>query len=120
MRYKYQNLYASVSCGLLQYDYMKVIWTQTALDSFEEITDYIFERFTVKEVNDFIDKSEERIYMILQNNSIGLQYKKTAYRQLFIAEQTYLFYRIDTDVIYLSLFWNNAKNPLDLNAVLRF
>ncbi len=99
---------------------MKVIWTQTALDSFEEITDYIFERFTAKEVNDFIDKSEERINLIVQNNSIGLQYKKTAYRQFLIAEQTYLFYRINSDIIYLSVFWNNAKNPLDLDAVLRF
>lgn len=99
---------------------MKVIWTQTALNSFEEITDYIFERFTAKEVNDFIDKSEERINLIVQNNSIGLQYKKTAYRQFLIAEQTYLFYRISSDIIYLSVFWNNAKNPLDLDAVLRF
>lgn len=99
---------------------MKVIWALTALESFEEITDYIFERFTAKEVNDFIDKSEERIKLIVENNSIGLQYKKTAYRQFLIAEQTYLFYRVSSDIIYLSVFWNNAKNPLDLDAVLQF
>lgn len=98
---------------------MRISWTQTAVESFEEITDYIFERFSAKEVNDFIIKSEERIHLILQNNSIGLQYKKTAYRQFLIAEQTYLFYRIESDVIYLLVFWNNAKNPLDLDRVLR-
>jgi plasmid stabilization system protein ParE len=99
---------------------MRISWTQTAVESFEEITDYIFERFSAKEVNDFIIKSEERIHLILQNNSIGLQYKKTAYRQFLIAEQTYLFYRMESDVIYLLVFWNNAKNPLDLDRVLRF
>jgi plasmid stabilization system protein ParE len=98
---------------------MRISWTQTAVESFEEITDYIFERFSAKEVNDFIIKSEERIDLIVHNNSIGLQYKKTAYRQFLIAEQTYLFYHIESDVIYLLVFWNNAKNPLDLDRVLR-
>ena len=99
---------------------MRISWTQTAVESFSAITDYIFERFSAKEVNDFIIKSEERIDLIVHNNSIGLQYKKTIYRQILIAEQTYLFYRMESDVIYLLVFWNNAKNPLDLDRVLRF
>ena len=44
---------------------MRISWTQTAVKSFEEITDYIFERFSAKEVNGFIIKSEERIDLIL-------------------------------------------------------
>ncbi len=40
---------------------MKIIWTETALESNEEIIDYIHKKFSMKEVVDFIDKTEAAI-----------------------------------------------------------
>lgn len=98
---------------------MKIIWTETALESFEEIVDYINNKFTLKEANDFLDKTEASLIIISNNLEVGSQYKKTNYRQFLIAKQTYLFYKIENQTIYLSVFWNNAKNPIGLNTILR-
>jgi plasmid stabilization system protein ParE len=98
---------------------MEIIWTNTALESFEEIVDYITAKFTLKEANDFINSTDSIINMIKQNSRIGRPYKKTIYRQFLISEQTYLFYKLENNKIYLSIFWNNSKNPLDLDAILR-
>lgn len=98
---------------------MEIIWTNTALESYEEIVDYITAKFTLKETNDFINTTYTVINLIKQNNKIGGPYKKTIYRQLLISEQTYLFYKLEDNKIYLSIFWNNLKNPLELNTILR-
>lgn len=98
---------------------MKIIWTETALESYEEIIDYINYKFSMKEVVDFIDKTEAILSIISNNFEVGSQHKKTEYRKFLIAKQTYLFYKIGNQTIYLSVFWNNAKNPLDLNTILR-
>ncbi|WP_262710854.1 hypothetical protein [Flavobacterium franklandianum] len=38
---------------------MKIIWTATVLESYEEILNYISHKFTMKETVDFIDKTEK-------------------------------------------------------------
>lgn len=98
---------------------MKIIWTETALESYEEIIDYISYKFTMKEAVDFLDKTEVSLVIISNNFEIGSQYKKTEYRKLLITKQTYLFYKIINQTIYLSVFWNNGKNPIGLNTILR-
>lgn len=98
---------------------MKIIWTETALESYEEIVDYISFKFTSKEAVDFLDKTEASLLIISNNFEVGSQYKKTGYRKFLIAKQTYLFYKIENQTIYLSVFWNNAKNPISLNTILR-
>jgi plasmid stabilization system protein ParE len=98
---------------------MKIIWTETALESYEEIVNYISYKFTMKEAVDFLDKTEAILVVISNNFEAGSRYKKTEYRKFLIAKQTYLFYKIENQTIYLSVFWNNAKNPLQLNTILR-
>jgi plasmid stabilization system protein ParE len=98
---------------------MKIIWTETALESFEEIVDYISNKFTLKEANDFLDKTEASLIIISNNLEVGSQYKKTKYRQFLIAKQTYLFYKIENQTIYLSVFFFYVKNPIGLNTILR-
>ena len=98
---------------------MKIIWTETALESFEEITDYIIYKFTIKEALDFLDKTEAALKIISNNSEVGSQFKKTEYHKFLIAKQTYLFYKVENQTIYLSVFWNNVKNPIRLNTILR-
>lgn len=98
---------------------MRVIWTDQAEETHQEIIDYIQSKFTTKEVIDFIDLTDSVIENICNNIEIGLPYKKTIYRQFLVSKQTYLFYKIENETIYLSVFWNNVKNPIDLNNILR-
>jgi plasmid stabilization system protein ParE len=55
---------------------MKIIWTETALESYEEIVDYISNKFTMKEAGDFLDKTEAALVIISTNFEVGSQYKK--------------------------------------------
>jgi hypothetical protein len=73
----------------------------------------------MKEAVDFIDKTEAILLIISNNFEVGSQHKETRYRKFLIAKQTYLFYKIENETIYLSVFWNNVKNPLGLNMILR-
>lgn len=98
---------------------MKIIWTVTALESYEEILNYISHKFTMKEAADFIDKTEAILQIISNNFEVGSHHKETQYRKFLIAKQTYLFYKMENQTIYLSVFWNNVKNPLGLNTILR-
>lgn len=98
---------------------MIIIWTATALETYEEIVDYISNKFTMKEAVDFLDKTEATLVIISNNIDVGSQYKKTEYRKFLISKQTYLFYKIENQTIYLSVFWNNTKNPIGLNTILR-
>ena len=98
---------------------MEIIWTNTALESYEEIVDYITAKFSLKETNDFINTTDSIINIIKLNSKIGRPYEKTIYRQFLISEQTYLFYKLEDNKIYLSIFWNNSKNPLELGSILR-
>ncbi len=98
---------------------MNIIWTFTAELTFEEEQNYILKKWSNTEVIKFIElvyKNIERLKILpflgeeLNNNE----------RCLVISKQTTLFYRIiDTDTIELMLFWNNLRNPKDLEFLLK-
>lgn len=98
---------------------MKIVWTDTALKSYEEIVDYIVFKFTTREAIVFIDKTATATDTILNNKKIGVPHEKTIYRKFLIAKQTYLFYRVENKTIYLTVFWNNIKDPIGLETILR-
>jgi plasmid stabilization system protein ParE len=97
---------------------MEIVWTREAEESYTETVEDILNKWTIKELVVFADKTEDIIALILKNNEIGKLYKKTAFRQFLITEQTYLFYKLVNNKVYLILFWNNRKNPLKLDSVL--
>jgi hypothetical protein len=55
---------------------------------------------------------------IQQNIQIGSRYKKTSYRKFLISNQVYLFYKIEFQIIYVVLFWDNKRNPATLDIIL--
>jgi hypothetical protein len=60
------------------------------------------------------------IQTIAQNNHIGSKYKKTCFRKFLISNQVYLFYTIEKQTIYIALFWDNKRNPTELDVILNF
>lgn len=97
---------------------MEIIWTNEAEQSYNSIADYIIGKWSLEVLNSFFDKTDEIIEIIKNNSEIGAPYKKTAYRQFLVSQQTYLFYKIEGDKIYLIVFWDNRKNPLTLDVIL--
>lgn len=66
----------------------------------------------------FSNQTISTIEMIVQNNHIGSKYKKTSFRKFLISNHVYLFYIIDNQTVYIILFWDNKRNPLELDVIL--
>lgn len=66
----------------------------------------------------FSNQTLTTIQMIVQNNYIGSKYKKTRFRKFLISNQVYLFYTIEKEIIYIALFWDNKRNPTELDVIL--
>ena len=92
---------------------MQVVWTKQAEDSFNETLDYLLERWTVKEANNFIELVESIISKIKVNPElfkISIFDKET--REAVITKHTSMFYRLlNEDIIEIEYFWNNYRNP---------
>ncbi|MGQ7947734.1 type II toxin-antitoxin system RelE/ParE family toxin [Flavobacterium sp. WC2509] len=93
---------------------MKIVLTENAERSYIEI----ISKYSEVKASLFAAETILILDMIEKNNNIGSGHKKTPYRKFLVSEQVYLFYRIDIELIYIVLFWNNKRNPLDLEIVL--
>ncbi len=100
---------------------MKVIWSKTAELSFAEELDYIFIKWGIKEVEKFINLSDEFLKILQSGLVEGKPSKKRDIRLFVISKQTTLVYKIDTikKQIVLILFWNNLKNPKGFEKLIR-
>jgi len=78
----------------------------------------IISKYAEVKAKDFAKETISIIEMIENNNHIGSRYKKTPYRKFLVSSQIYLFYKIEFEVIYIVLFWDNKRNPLELDIIL--
>ncbi len=92
---------------------MKEIWTTETKNTFGENIKYLKRRWTINEVNSFIEKSFEVIDLIKSNPNIGSYNKNWGANKFLIVPQIYLFYEIDRNNLVLITFWNNYQKPLD-------
>lgn len=93
---------------------MKIILTENAEKTYFEITN----NYSESKATMFSNNTISILLIIQQNNYIGSRYKKTHYRKFLISNQVYLFYKIEKEVIYIVLFWDNKMNPLNLDIIL--
>jgi len=97
---------------------MKLKWTLTAEENLVNITDYILGRFTKKEVNFFFLAVHRVIGIVFEYPEIGSFYNQTIYRHILISKQTYLFYKVENNTVYLVTFFNNSQDPQKLLSIL--
>lgn len=95
---------------------MEIKWTKTAYDSLNNNLNYLNENWTYKEYNYFLDEVDRYIEIIRVNPYLGTPYD--IYRKLQIVKQITLYYKISNHIIYLMVFWNNYKDPNELNKLL--
>lgn len=97
---------------------MKIVWTETAELSFNSEIEFIFKKWTTKEVQSFIDLVNTDLNKLKQFPLLGKSYENDI-MHLVISKQTTLIYRIlNEETLELLLFWNNKQKPKDLeNAI---
>ena len=99
---------------------MKIIWTEKALTSFEEIINYLTNKFGHNTALNFYEEAIFIIESIDRNNNIGKRIENSIYRQFIIAKKTSMIYSIRVDEIYLHYFWDNRGNSKRLREILGF
>lgn len=93
---------------------MKIQITENGSKTYEEI----ISKYSETKSRQFAIETLSILEMIEKNNFIGSGHKKTPYRKFLVSDQVYLFYKIDVKIIYVVLFWDNKRNPLDLEIIL--
>ncbi|WP_286969374.1 type II toxin-antitoxin system RelE/ParE family toxin [Flavobacterium sp. UBA4854] len=93
---------------------MTVKLTENAEKTFSQIIN----KYSDLKASKFSNQTISTIEIIVQNNHIGTKYKKTSFRKFLISNQVHLFYTVEKQTIYIVLFWDNKRNPLELDVIL--
>lgn len=94
-------------------------WTYLAETSYFEELEFIYYKWNLKEVVKFESLVGKELKRLSVNPLIGKFQFHNVYT-LAISKQTTLFFRVKKDfkVLELLIFWNNLKNPEDLQKLL--
>jgi hypothetical protein len=83
---------------------MEIVWSETSLETFFKVVDYLFEHWTLKEIQSFeisVDKLLEKISI---NNELCPESKMFGYRKCLIDTHNALVYSIINNKIFLITF----------------
>ena len=92
-------------------------WSTLSQITFTEEIEYIFKKWNQTEVDNFGLLVQENLTRLSKSPKIGNRYSNNNIYYFVISKQTSLFYKISEDElrIDLILFWNNKKNPKNLD-----
>ena len=96
----------------------KIKWLTDSSISYQDEIDFIYLKWNYKEVEKFILLVDENLKRLSVNPFIGIPVKIIF--RIVISKQTTLYYKVieNEKRIDLLIFWNNSKNPNDLNKLL--
>ncbi|MDX5345926.1 MAG: type II toxin-antitoxin system RelE/ParE family toxin [Hymenobacteraceae bacterium] len=90
----------------------KVVWTNRALTDLDVILAYLAEKWSDKEVTDFVRKLDKRLQLISHR---PLLYPSTParknVRRSVLTEQTTIYYRISKSAIEVLTLFDNRQSP---------
>ncbi len=94
---------------------MQLIWTELALDDYDNCINYLEKYFSEKVVKDFLFMLEKNCSLILQNPTTfpltGIENTRT----ILIIPEVSIFYSIKNEnEILIIRIWNNRKNKKNL------
>ena len=89
----------------------KLRWSEESIRNLEEILDYLHNKWTDKEVNNFKKKLSYQIDLIIQNPFMfPSSIHKNNLRKAVLSKQTTIFYEIIDKVIFLAYIHVNKKD----------
>lgn len=91
-----------------------VKWSPEAERTYKIILEYLLERWTERELDNFIDRTDTVINFIIQNPKQYIYSKKMRVYRAVLTKQVSLYYRLEQQTIELLLFWDNRKDPASL------
>ena len=88
---------------------MEIVWTETALETFFKVIDYLADNWTNIEIETFDDNVDELIKRIATFNQICPESKLFSYRKCVIDEQNSMIYHIINNKLLIITFVNNRS-----------
>jgi hypothetical protein len=89
---------------------MKVEWSEPAQIDYWKNIQYLENEWTLKEVYNFMDKTDELIDLLEKGN---VTFKPTDYKDTFqvpVVKQITLYYSVINNKVELLRFWNNYQD----------
>lgn len=97
---------------------MKIVWNKNALSSLDKNLDHLKSNWTINDVENFLNIVDEKLNVLKDFPEMGTLCEfKPLLRMLVITKHITLFYEVDSEIIYLHLFWLNYNNPTDLQML---
>ncbi len=91
---------------------LKIYWTKRAEKSFENIIDFLLEKWNEKVAENFTKKVFDFLNILSEFPEIGsIENSEKEIRGFNIIKQVILFYRIKENKIILLKFFNNRQHP---------
>ena len=99
---------------------MKISWTPTARLTYYKVLDFINKQWTIKEVENFIYKTEHIIAQISEYPYLFKASRKKSVRKGFITEHQSLYDRSKPRKreIELIAFWDNRQDPSSIPVLM--
>ncbi len=88
---------------------MEVVWTETALETYFKVIDYLFDYWYSKEIETFENNVDELIERIASFSQICPESKLFGYRKCVIDEYNSLIYHIENNTLLLVTFIDNRS-----------
>jgi len=90
---------------------MEIRWSKFALADLEQIEDYVGNRFTFREYQNFINILNHKIGLILDKKVTFQKLEKFPnYNKLLITEQTTLIYKLEANHLKILRLYNNYQD----------
>ena len=93
---------------------LKIKWTPEAKSEYNDILDYLHNKWPLKEVQAFAKKTEQVLSLISITPEMYPLSKRRNTRKCVLVKQVNLYYRIGEHEIELLSFWSNYKDPKKL------
>ncbi len=93
----------------------KLYWTEEAVKDLENILDYLMEKWSLKEVEDFKQKLSKQLHFIMQFPFMfPVSIQNPTLRKAVLSKQTSIYYKIEKNIIYLVYLFVNQKDSAGL------
>jgi plasmid stabilization system protein ParE len=89
----------------------KIFWTDEAINNLESILDYLKNKWTPREIDNFKKKLGKQIDLIEKNPKLfPLSDYNPRLRKAVLSKQTTIFYELSGHMIYLVYLFNNKQD----------
>jgi plasmid stabilization system protein ParE len=89
----------------------KIIWSNEAIKSFDDVLGYLKENWTEKEIDNFILQTGAAVDLISEFPFMFRKYNKHNIRAALITKHNLLVYKVYRTQIIILNFWDTRQNP---------